>query len=122
MRLLFIAILSAVTFESTASTLNCYKDKFGKKLVVSYLISDNPSRRLASDIVNRGIAYSSGQVAQYKATNHEHFVVVDDPETASFPLFILQAYGIRKKTFFGQLITYENSKPKVKEKLYCFLK
>lgn len=119
---LIISVLLFLPTASLAETVSCFKDKARRQLVISYEISDNPSKRLAGDIVNRGVGYSSGQVAQYKATKHEHFVMVDDPDTASYPLFVVQAFGTRKIPYLGQLVTYENSKPKFREKIYCWIK
>lgn len=76
---------------------------------LSYVISDNPSRRLVGEI-NLGVDQFSGtQVAQYKTSNRELYLVLDDPETNSYPVLRLEANKYRKQQFIGKLTQYLGS-------------
>lgn len=105
-------------------TVSCVEAK--KKngpVVVSYQIQGTKSARLGSDVTINNQVISSFQVAQYKATGNELFLLLDDALTNTTPIYAFQARGrITKGLFSGSLTEYNAAgKPVSSKHLKCKL-
>lgn len=86
----------------------------------SYTIAGAPSHRLQGNIMLGDVQIPNFQVAQYKTSHRELYLMLDDPDTFSYPVLKLEARRYWKKNkFLGELVQYRGNKKIGVSKVYC---
>lgn len=91
--------------------------KNGERL--SYTIAPAPSHRFQGNATLGTRSFPDFQLAQYKTSSRELFVMFDDPDSASYPVLKLEAYRYKKNSFLGKISQYQGPNKVSSIKVYC---
>lgn len=120
-----IIFLTGISASAADGLVQCVDPKVKNgPVILSYSIAGTASSRLESDVTVNGTIASSSQVAQYKATKTELFLLIDDAATNTTPIYQFQAGDGKtnvKNSCEAQLTTYKNGKVSSTKALKCWI-
>lgn len=107
---------------SFSATISCIDTKVrNSPVVLQFDYQDTGSARFAGNLKVMGQNIPNFQVAQYKATAEGFFVVVDDAQTFSKPVYAFESKAVStRKAFAGASVSNLPGVPK-KQSLSCRL-
>lgn len=122
MKLVTKSIIAVATIlassAANAAVVRCTDAAVKKNapVILEYSYANTKSARLTSDILVEGQLVGSNQVAQYKTSELDLALVLDDDITASVAILRMAAIRISTNQFLGAMARYSNSGALIKNR------